>query len=110
MSQDCLDQPLPEPGVALFGGDEHVREIRKSRLVGDNPREADLGILAIEAKHHRMGNRAVQEVEWHTAGPVRAPGEKIVDQWNVETGRVGVDLIKPPTRHAARDYGLGHRD
>jgi hypothetical protein len=58
MIEDRLDQPLPEPGVALFRDDKDVGKIRKGRLIGDNPREADLDVFAVKAESHRMGNRA----------------------------------------------------
>ena len=62
MSQDRFDQPLPEAGVALLRDDEDIGEVGKSRLIGDNAGEADLRALAINAKHERMIQRAMQRI------------------------------------------------
>jgi hypothetical protein len=57
MSQDRLDQPLPEAGVALLRDDEDIGEVGKGRLIGDDAGKADLRALAINAKHERMSDR-----------------------------------------------------
>jgi hypothetical protein len=40
---------------------------------------------------------------------MRALGKKMMDQRNIETGRVSVDLKAPAADHAAGNNGLGHR-
>jgi hypothetical protein len=62
MSQDRFDQPLPEAGVAFLRDDEDIGEVGKGRLIGDNAGEADLHALAINAKHERMIQRAMQRI------------------------------------------------
>jgi hypothetical protein len=40
---------------------------------------------------------------------MRAFGKKLMDQCNIETIRVGIDLIAPSAEDAAGNHGLGHR-
>jgi hypothetical protein len=56
-----------------------------------------------------MSNRTTQNVERDVARPVRALSEKIVDQSDIEAGRVSVDLLMPAADDAAGNDGLGHR-
>jgi hypothetical protein len=62
MSQDGLDQPLPEAGVALLGDDEDIGEVGKGRLIGDDAGKADLRALSINAEHERMCDRTTQSI------------------------------------------------
>ena len=62
MSQDRFDQPLPEAGVALLRDDKDIGKVSKGRLIGDNAGEADLRVLAINAEHERMIQRAMQRL------------------------------------------------
>jgi hypothetical protein len=110
MSQDRLDQPLPETDIALLRGNEDIGEVSKSRLVGDEACKTDLRGFAIEAKSHRVRNRATHCFERDVARPVRALGEKMMDPFDIETGGIGIDLIAPAADHAAGNNGLGHRD
>jgi hypothetical protein len=54
MSQDRLDQPLSEAGVALLRDDEDISEVGKGCPIGDDAGKADLRALAINAERHRM--------------------------------------------------------
>ncbi len=109
MSQDRLDQPLPEAGVALLRDDEDIGEVGKGRLIGDDSGEADLRALAINAEHERMSKRTTQGIQRDIARPVRALGEKMMDQRDIETARVSVDFKAPAADCAAGNNGLGHR-
>ena len=62
MSQDRLNEPPPEAGVALLRDDEDIGEVGKGRLIGDNAGEADLIALAINAEHERMSDRTTQTI------------------------------------------------
>jgi hypothetical protein len=62
MSQDRLDQPLPETGVALLRDDEDIGEVGKGRLISDDAGKADLSALAINAEHERMSDRTTQSI------------------------------------------------
>lgn len=62
MSQDRLDQPLPEAGVALLRDDEDIGEVGKGRLIGDDAGKADLRALAINPEHERMSQRTIQRI------------------------------------------------
>jgi hypothetical protein len=62
MSQDRLDEPLPEAGVALLRDDEDIGEVGKGRLIGDDAGEADLRALAINAERERMSQRTLQRI------------------------------------------------
>ena len=100
---------MPEPRVALLCDDEDIGEVGKARLVGDDAGEANLRAAAIHAEHNRMSDGATQSIERDPARPVRALGEKMVDQCDIETGGVSIDLIAPAADHAAGNNGLGHR-
>jgi hypothetical protein len=107
MSQNCLDQPLPEACVALLRDDEDVGEVGKGRLIADDAGEPDLRPVAIKPERHRMSNCAMQSIKRDIARPVRTLGEKMMDQRDIETDRVSVDLIAPSVDQAAGDDGLG---
>jgi hypothetical protein len=62
MSQDRLDQPLPEAGVALLCDNEDIGEVGKGRLIGDDSGEADLRALAINTEHERVSQRTMQRI------------------------------------------------
>jgi hypothetical protein len=62
MSQDRLDQPLSEAGVAFLRDDEDIGEVGKGRLIGDDAGKADLRALAINAEHERMSDRTTQSI------------------------------------------------
>ena len=62
MSQDRLDQPLPDAGVALLRDDEDIGEVGKGRLIGDDAGKADLRARSINAEHERMSDRTTQSI------------------------------------------------
>src|SRR5204862_4091209 len=109
MRQDRFDQPSSKTGMALLRYDKDIGKIGKGRLIGDQAGKADLRALAIEAKDERVSNRATQCIERDIARPVRALGKKMMDQCDIETGRIGIDLIMPAADHAAGEDSLGHR-
>ena len=109
VGKDGLDQPLPEPGIALPGDDKDVREIGKSRLVGNDAGKADLRVVAIDAEGQGMRDCAPQYVARDAARPMRALGEKMMDQGEVEAALVAVDFVDPAADFAASDDAVGHQ-
>lgn len=65
-------------------------------------------MIPIEAEDERMADCAPQDIERNTVRPMRALGEEMMDQRDIETGRVSIDLVMPTLDYAAGDNGVGH--
>ena len=110
MSKDRLDQPLPKTDIALLRDNKNIGEVGEGRLVGDEACKTNLRAVAIKAERRGVSNRATHCFERDVACPMRTLGEEMMNPVNLETGRIGIDLIAPATDHAAGNYGLGHPD
>src|SRR5207245_794680 len=90
-------------GIARLRHHEDVGDIGKGPLIGDDAGKADLLFVAVEPEGKRMADNAAHD-------PLRdAAREKVVNECDVETARVGVDPIAPAADDAGGDNTLVHR-
>src|SRR5262249_27055004 len=84
---DHLHQPLRQSAAAVRFEHKHVREISKRSTVGDHPRKPDLLPRAVDSKRHRALDRPDDDLDGHTARPVRF-SQKTVNGSHVEQSRI----------------------
>jgi hypothetical protein len=100
---DDLHQPHAEAAPAMLREHEHVGEVRERRVVGDDPREADLVAGVEQAERERVLDRAHHQLARNSARPVRG-GQGRVHDVEVDARRVGGDQVlvsSPLVRHGA---------
>src|SRR5215475_10608586 len=91
MCKDTFHHPLGKTASAELRQDKDVRQIGKSRAIGDHAGKPDLLLAAIHPKTERITDRLLYRVPRNAKGPI-ALSKKAMHGGNIDSRRIGADL------------------
>ena len=88
-----MNQPFAQTFTSFFRQDKHITQPGESGAVGYDAGKANLFIFVVDPKAQRVFKRSLNHFDGAPSRPVRMVGEIIMNDIQLQQGRVGADLI-----------------